>query len=239
MTMKPSDYPEPTHRAMLTLQSDAVETMSHDTAMAIVWKFINPNKYWHKQEMKPFVWSFQKTGKGVFQFLFSSIFPSDTKHFYETAEEAGASFTMKDGTTYKIIGLQYLPDLNLESDYVRVFSSGDCGCQCFRKQTIGNRRHWRMISVFDSPERFKESVAGTIRRRANSFLPNGVKDDTPVSVRFVEPIAPPKAVAYKGGNITTQFVTFKLIAPPEVQKVALYGGIGKEPSSGFGFVLPA
>ena len=40
---------------MLTLQSDAVETMSHDTAMAIVWNFIKHNKYWHKQEMKPFV----------------------------------------------------------------------------------------------------------------------------------------------------------------------------------------
>ena len=227
---------KPTHRAMLVLHSDSLETMSHDTAMAVVWLFLNPEKYWHKQEMKPFVWDVQKTGKGTFQFLFSSIFPSDTRHFFEAAQEKGSSFRLKDGTTFDILSLQYLPNLKLESDFVRVFSSG--GCQCFRKQTVNNRRPWRMISAIETPQKFTESIANSIRRRANSFLPGKVAEDTSIRVRFVEPIAPPKYVYYKGGNIMTQFVTFKLEAPPEVQKVALYGGIGKEPSSGFGFVLP-
>lgn len=226
------------HRAILVLQTEASHEMDHDEAMAVIWRFLNPNKYWHKQEMKPYVWNVQKTGEGVFQFIFSSIQKADVKRFVEAAQEKIPAFRMKDGTIYNILHVQYLPDFDLSSNFVRVFSCG--GCQCFRKKGVGMRKRvWQMISATEAPEKFVERIENSIRRRARCFLPDakGI-EEAPIRVRFVESTAPTRTVSYKGCKIRTQFVTFKLEAPPEIQAVALYGGIGKEPSSGFGLVLP-
>ena len=231
----------PSHRLTALLKTEQPHHMTHGEALYIIWKFINPDKYWHKQEVKPYVWDIRPLDDTIFQVMFSSIHKGDTVRFMETLEHMGGSFTTEKGDRYLIREAEYLPDVPCTGDPIQIVSYN--GCQCFRK--IGDpesekKRHYRIVNAMNDPKLFSKKITNALVARAKRFFPNATEetDASKVRMRFIFPTAPVSTVHYQGADILTQFVSFQLIAPPAIQKTALYGGIGKEPSSGFGFVLP-
>lgn len=231
----------PTHRIMMTLRSDHPHQMSHGEALYIIWKFISPSKYWHKQEVKPYVWDAQPTSESTFQVMFSSMQKGDTERFMRTIESMPGGFVTEKGMHYRVLSAQYLPNVPTDGKGIHITSLN--GCQCFRKHTnpVTRKKSWRLINSFSEPHLFAEKIKSTLLARAKRFFPEQMESVKPeeVHIRFLRPASSMIPVHYQNANITTQFVTFQLVAPAPVQKAALYGGIGKEPSSGFGFVLPA
>ena len=93
-----------------------------------------------------------------------------------------------------------------------------------------------MVDAEEDKPAFSKSIENALYGRAESFGIPCNRDD--IKVCYVSRPDPVEYVDYKGGMIPTQFVAFRLDAPPEIQALAVYGGIGKEPSSGFGLVIP-
>lgn len=228
------------HRIVVTFMADdAAHKMSHNEKIAIIWQFINPNKYWHKQEPKPYVWSIEEHPGGVYTLMFSSMRPKDVDYLENTLSALpDAHFSLpKYHSSYSIIDIRRLADADTSSGYIRVTSIN--GCQCFCRKTDyanNHRKYLKFISAKHTPEDFAKSIRAGLLRRVKTFYGETV-DENDVHIRFIEEIKPVVHIRYKTGNIPVQHVTFKLTAPQIVQEAALYGGIGKEPSSGFGFVV--
>ena len=226
-----------THRIIMKLQStDESHEMSHDEAMSIVWKFVNPNKYYHKEERKPFVWSVSSIGYGEFELVFARIHKKDVEHF-ATEIDGVKEFSTKYGGDYRVTGIEFLPDIDFKNSFIRLYSKSGCQCLCKKTDYANNRRrYWKMVDAEEDKPAFSKSIENALYGRAESFGIPCNRDD--IKVCYVSRPDPVEYVDYKGGMIPTQFVAFRLDAPPEIQALAVYGGIGKEPSSGFGLVIP-
>lgn len=219
------------HRAYAVISTDLDKTIDHAFAVAIIWKLIGSNRDWHKQQSKPFSWYMEDNKDGTYSIVFSSIFPSDTRRFVERLKEG--SFQMKDGTVFHTETVIYLEDPEFDEKTVELDS---INCQCFRK--VGHKRVWKIVRADEEPGLFEQKIVNALRRRAEAFLPNA-KEVLDKPIRFAACSNPYiKKVQYKGSRIETQSVDILLEAPKEIQEIAVYGGIGREPSSGFGFVMP-
>ena len=224
------------HRLLAALKAQSDHIMSHDEKMALIWKLINPNRFWHKHEMKPFTWNISYVGGQIYNLLFSSISAGDTAYIKNSLLACEGSISLPNyGTNYIINDLMDLPDYDLKDGVIRLYSIS--GCQCFKhKQKPGTRKkYYALVSAEEAPEDFATSIKNNIIRRGEKFLDRHIDEDE-VSVKYVE-LERTARVKYKTGNILTQFVSLQLKAPKDIQKVAAYGGIGKETGSGFGFVM--
>lgn len=228
------------HRLSVTLSSDDVShVMTHNEKMAIIWQFLNPNKYWHKEEQKPYVWNIEVHPGGLFTLMFASIHQKDVDHV-ETAISGlpHLHFNMPNYKSgYTILDVRRIDDADTDNSYIRLSSMNGCQCFCRKTNYENNRKKYlKFVSAKETPEEFAKSIRAGLLRRVKAFYGETV-DENDVRISFVEETKPAERIRYKTGNILTQFVTFKLTAPRIVQEAALYGGIGKEPSSGFGFVV--
>lgn len=228
------------HRIFATFKADdASHVMTHNEKMAIIWQFINPNKYWHKEEQKPYVWNIEVRSGGLFTLMFASIHQKDVDHVEEALSGIpDAHFEMPNYKSgYTILSVRRLGDVDTSKDYIRLTSMNGCQCFCRKTNYKNNRKkYFKFISAKETPEEFAKRIRAGLLRRVKAFYGETV-DEKDVRISFVEETKPVERIRYKTGNILTQFVTFKLTAPRIVQEAALYGGIGKEPSSGFGFVV--
>lgn len=226
------------HRILVTFMSDSsAHVMSHNEKMAIVWQLINPNKYWHKEEQKPYVWNIEVHPGGLFTLMFASIHQKDVDHV-ESAASLGSRLVMETyRASYTVLDVRRIDDADTDNSYIRLSSMNGCQCFCRKTDYANNRKKYlKFISAKNTPEEFAKSIRAGLLRRVKAFYGETV-DENDVRISFVEETKPAERIRYKTGNILTQFVTFKLTAPRIVQEAALYGGIGKEPSSGFGFVV--
>lgn len=216
-----------THRCSIILEKiTGPADVSQDEKMGIVWKLLGNTQYHHKNEEKPYTWSFDTSDNKFFTLVFSSIIPDVSEQIFNYATQLKGQAISEMGVIWKITDTLSIEDEAFWGNFLRVSSL--VGAVVMRGRTS--------VKAKDNPELFKSMIANQLARRTERFMHEKV-DLEQIHVKFPSSIGY-GFTPYKGGNIPWESVTFKLVAPEAVLKTAYYGGIGQKTGSGFGFIIP-
>ena len=227
------------HRAMVILhrltKTDHTVLVDHDNKMALVWRFMKEQWFPHREAEKPYCWDLSTNDGEYYNLTFSCITPEVTGWFLQAAKKCEGTCLNVGTEFWQVEKVMPVQDLPFIANYLRLSSMN--GLQCFTMKRVNETKKCRvLIHAGEDPERFITSIKTRLIRRTKEFMDVDIPEDA-VKIQHLNTMAGIISIPYKHSRIRTQQVTFKLVAPKEVLEMALYGGIGKETGSGFGFML--